>query len=93
MSLARHNIRAPLETLKRGMYLPEREAPAEEHDRKYLKGDEFLMEVPAQYRKVKKSKTTKKGGGRRKGSPSKKSKSPAKKGIKRANSAGSDEMP
>ena len=94
MSLARHNIRCPLETLKDGMFLPDREKPAEDPPeegkkprRNYLKGDEFLMVNP--YKKPKKSKAAKKGGSKRRGSPAKKTKSPAK---KRKNSTGSDDI-
>jgi len=46
LRLARSGLQMPLETIKRGMYLPEREPPATENPKKYLRGDEFLMENP-----------------------------------------------
>ena len=89
IELARKGVQAPIETLKRGMVLAEREKPAVEGPRKYLRGNEFLMVNP--YKKPKKeSKSTKRRGSIKKstrgGSPSK---SPRK---KRVGSAGSDDM-
>jgi len=83
-----------LETIRRGLYLPAREAPAtSEKTRKYLRGDEFLLKNP--FKKPKKSKTKKGGGspsrrksmGKKNKSPKGRSKSPKK---KRTDSASDD---
>ena len=54
LDLARSGVPSDVETLRRGMMLIDREALVNENSRKYLRGDEFLMENPN--KKVKKSK-------------------------------------
>ena len=58
IELARKGIQVPIDTLKRGLVLPEREDQRYEDEKRYLRGDEFLLKNP--YRKVKLKMTTKK---------------------------------
>ena len=68
IELARKGIQAPIDTLKRGLVLPEREDQRYEDEKRYLRGDEFLLKNP--YRKVKLKMQTKKSK-KRSGSTSK----------------------
>ena len=95
VELARKGVQATVDTLKRGMVLPDRDNPETSDDRKYLRGDEFLMVNP--HAKDKKSKSKKHGG--RRGPSRRRStlaepaspRSPSKK--RRAGSADSDNLP
>ena len=62
IELARKGIQAPIETLKRGMVLAEREQPANEGPKKYLRGDEYLMVNPNKKSKKNKAKGLKRAG-------------------------------
>ena len=94
IELARSGVQAPIETLKRGMVLAEREEPTRDgQPKQYLKGNEFLLINP--FKKSKKKKKDKKEAKRSKSVPkkekgSKGAKSPkGKKAKKRVNSADS----
>ena len=76
LDLARRGVPTNIDTLRRGMVLAEREEPATDGPKKYLRGDEFLMNNPFKKKKNKKKEPLKKSR-----SPTKrgKSKSPSKK--------------
>ena len=80
LDLARKGVPMNIDTLRRGMVLGEREEPANDGPKKYLRGDEFLMVNP-----YKKKKKPKKEAARKSRSPLKrgKSKSPSKKNPKK----------
>ena len=83
--MARKGVQVPIETLKRGMVLPEREEPANDGPKKYLKGDEFLLENKNKKNKKSKASKLKRAGSIKK---AKKVGSP-KRGGRRGTSVGS----
>ena len=90
IELARKGVQAPIETLKRGMVLPEREEPVYDGPKKYLKGNEYLMKNPFP-KKSKGSKSLKRAGSIKKAKKRGSSPKSPKRG-RRAASAGGDEL-
>ena len=89
VELARDGVMIDVDTLKRGMVLPEREDPPNEGPKRYLRGDEYLLKNP--FKKKKKNKDSKKvrrGSIKKAGRSGSPRKSPRR---RRAGSAGSSD--
>lgn len=89
--MARDGIKVDVDTLKRGMVLPEREEPPNEGPKKYLRGDEYLLKNPFRKKKNKDGKKTNRRGSIKKAGRSQSPKKSPRR--KRGNSMSSDDVP